>query len=243
MKNQHLFLVSLAVFLGAVGLEVVGSVASPPSLIGSSINPAVQPVMAQDDPIIPSLNPSSDNLGLLRQEDVPAEFRLLPSPIARSISDRLRVITRFFGQENFQLDRHSAFVNPADLQVILGFTGSLPNQSDQFNFDSKIQQLQQPQFQQQLLGMLRRSSLELSQVEFLDSQPLGNISGVGNSAAGVRMTVQFRNQVWRIDAVPFRRGGVRALAAVVYPRNVASPLAALEIARRLDSRIVENSLR
>ncbi len=192
---------------------------------------------------MPLGSPREDNLGLLQQEDVPPEFRVLPSSVARSIGDRLRVVTRFFGQENFQLDRHSAFVNPTDLQIVLGFTGSLPNQNDQIGFDATIRQLQQPQFQQQLLSLLRRNISELPQVSILDSQPLRNLNEVANSSTGVRMTVQFRNQVWLIDAVPFRRGGVGALAAVVYPRSVTNPLAVSTVSRRLDDRIIENSLR
>ncbi len=243
MKKRSVFLGFLAVFLGTMALPK-----SLPSLFNNAVNPVIQPSIAQvmaqgNSPIMPLSPPRENNLGLLQQEDVPPEFRVLPSPVARSIGDRLRVVTRLFGQENFQLDRYSAFVNPADLQIILGFTGSLPNQNDQLNFDSAMRQLQQPQFQQQLVNLLRRNLAELPQVDILDSQPLRNLNEVANSSAGVRMTVQFRNQVWRIDAVPFRRGGVGALAAVVYPRNVATPLAVSEVARSLDDRIIENSLR
>lgn len=236
MKNQSIFLSSLAVFFGAIAL-------APQSLSSSVVNSAMNPVIAQANPLITPLNPALDNnLGLVQQEDVPAEFRVLPSSVARSIADRLRVVTRFFGQETFQFDRHSAFVNPTDLQIVLGFTGSLPTQTDQLNFDSTVQQLPQPQFRQQLLSLLRRSALELPQVDILDSQPLGTLNSIPNSSTGVRMTVQFRNQVWLIDAIPFRRNGVGALAAVIYPRNVSNPLAVSGVARRLDGRIIENSL-
>jgi len=244
MKKQSIFLSSLVVFLGTLVTLPTRGINPVISLSNQLVYPFAKPVMAQGtSPVMPLSPRIENNLGLLQQEDVPPEFRVLPSPVARSIGDRLRVVTRLFGQENFQLDRYSAFVNPTDLQIILGFSGSLPNQTDQLNFDSAMRQLQQPQFQQQLVNLLRRNLSELPQVDILDSQPLSNLNEVANSSAGVRMTVQFRNQVWRIDAVPFRRGGVGALAAVVYPRNVASPLGVSEVARRLDDRIIENSLR
>lgn len=240
MKKQSIFLSLLVVLFGTLATPASKEMALPNSLSSLFINP----VMAQGNSSVIPLSPlQENNLGLLQQEDVPPEFRVLPSSVARSIGDRLRVVTRFFGQENFQLDRHSAFVNPTDLQIILGFTGSLPSQNEQLSFDSTVRQLQQPQYQQQLVNLLRRNLSELPQVEILDSQPLRNLNEVANSSTGVRMTVQFRNQVWRIDAVPFRRGGVGALAAVVYPRAVANPLAVSTVARRLDDRIIENSLR
>ena len=243
MKKRTIFLSSLVVFLGTLITFPVREMAFSPALPNPLVPLLINPAMAQgNSPALPLSTPQENNAGLLQQEDLPPEFRALPSPVARSIGDRLRVVTRFFGQENFQLDRYSAFVNPTDLQIILGFTGSLPNQNDQLSFDSTIRQLQQPQFQQQLVNLLRRNLSELPQVNILDSQPLRNVNEVANSSAGVRMTVQFRNQVWLIDAVPFRRGGVGALAAVVYPRNVASPLAVAAVARRLDDRIIENSL-
>jgi hypothetical protein len=243
MKKQTIFLSSLVVFLGTLVASPVREIGFSPALPDPLAHLLINPVTAQGNPsALPLSSSQENNAGLLQQEDMPPEFRALPNPVARSIGDRLRVVTRFFGQENFQIDRYSAFVNPADLQIILGFTGSLPNQNDQLSFDSTMRQLQQPQFQQQLVNLLRRNLSELPQVNILDSQPLRNVNEVANSSAGVRMTVQFRNQVWLIDAVPFRRGGVGALAAVVYPRNVASPLPVSAVARRLDDRIIESSL-
>ena len=242
MNKQTIFLSSLVVFLTTLAVPPAREMVASQTLPHYLVNLTTNPVMAQGNSMPLSL-PQENNPGLLQPEDMPPEFRVLPSPVARSIGDRLRVVTRFFGQENFQLDRYSAFVNPADLQIILGFTGSLPNQNDQASFDTTMRQLQQPQFQQQLVNLLRRNIAELPQVSIIDSQPLRNVNDVANASAGLRMTVQFRDQVWLIDAVPFRRDRVGALAAVVYPRNVASPLPVSAVARRLDDRIIENSLR
>jgi hypothetical protein len=108
-----------------------------------------------------------------------------------------------------------------------------------------MQQLQQPQGQQELLNLLRRGTADLPQIDIVDFQPLenlNNLNGVGDTSSGVKLTVQMRNQVWKIDMIPFRRGGVGALVAVVYPRNVTTPLSAVEVARKLDGRLLDEYL-
>lgn len=220
MKNSK-----ISVILGLLALAG-GAIA--PEVIGLSA-----PAMAQfssSDPV--------RTTGVVERSDVPSEFRELPSTVAQSISDRLRLLTRFLGQDNFQFDRYSAFVNPTDLQVVLGFRGRLPSQTEQYNFDAAMQQLQQPQGQQELLNLLRRGTSDLFQINILDFQPLNNLNGVGDSSTGVKLTVQMRNQVWKIDMIPFRRGGVGALVAVVYPQSVSTPLSVVEVARKLDSRLL-----
>ncbi len=188
------------------------------------------------------LSGSSISPSWLQREDIPPEFRALPDNVARSIGDRFRVVTRFFGQETFQLDRYSAFINPADLQVVLAFSGSLPTQTDQLDFDSAMRRLQQPDFQRQFLGLLRQSALELPQVSILNYQPLANLNQLANSSTGVRMTVQAGDRVWLMDIVPFRRNTVGALAVVIYPREVTNPLSVGAIAQRLDGRIIPSAL-
>jgi hypothetical protein len=207
------------------------------SLINSQTNPEINPQIIAQVP----LN-GSNSLSWLQREDIPPEFRELPSNVARSIGDRFRVVTRFFGQETFQLDRYSAFINPADLQVVLAFSGSLPTQADQLDFDSAMRRLQQPDFQQRFLGLLRQSALELPQVSILNYQPLANLNQLANSSTGVRMTVQAGDRVWVMDIVPFRRSTVGALAVVIYPREVTNPLSVATIAQRLDGRIIPSTL-
>jgi hypothetical protein len=204
------------------------------SLITSQSNPQI---VAQAIPLS-----GSSSLSWLQREDIPPEFRELPGNVARSIGDRFRVVTRFFGQETFQLDRYSAFINPADLQVVLAFSGSLPTQTDQLDFDAAMRRLQQPAFQQQFLGLLRQSALELPQVSILNYQPLANLNQLANSSTGVRMTVQAGDRVWLMDIVPFRRSTVGALAVVIYPREVTNPLSVGTIAQRLDGRIIPSAL-
>ncbi|NJL89152.1 MAG: hypothetical protein HC916_04615 [Coleofasciculaceae cyanobacterium SM2_1_6] len=207
------------------------------SLINSASNPEFNPQIIAQAP----LN-SPNSLSWLQREDIPPEFRELPSNVARSIGDRFRVVTRFFGQETFQLDRYSAFINPADLQVILAFSGNLPTQADQLDFDSTMRRLQQPAFQQQFLGILRQSALELPQVSILNYQPLPNLNQLANSSTGIRMTVQAGDRVWLMDIVPFRRSTVGALAVVIYPREVTNPFSVGTIAQRLDGRIIPSTL-
>ncbi len=206
-------------------------------LVNSLINSQSNPQIIAQAPLNGSSSPS-----WLQREDIPPEFRELPGNVARSIGDRFRVVTRFFGQETFQLDRYSAFINPADLQVVLAFSGSLPTQTDQLDFDSAMRRLQQPAFQQQFLGLLRQSALELPQVSILNYQPLPNLNQLANSSTGVRMTVQAGDRVWLMDIVPFRRSTVGALAVVIYPREVTNPLSVGTIAQRLDGRIIPTAL-
>lgn len=235
-----------------LGLLVVGGGSIAP--VNAQINNQVDP--QSNSPTNPQANPQTNpqiiaqalplaggsSPSWLQREDIPPEFRELPSNVARSIGDRFRVVTRFFGQETFQLDRYSAFINPADLQVVLAFSGSLPTQTDQLDFDSAMRRLQQPAFQQQFLGLLRQSALELPQVSILNYQPLPNLNQLANSSTGVRMTVQAGDRVWLMDIVPFRRSTVGALAVVIYPREVTNPLSVGTIAQRLDGRIIPTAL-
>ncbi len=190
--------------------------------------------------VLPSLEQPS---GLLTVDDVPSGFRELPPPVGGAIVNRVQNVTRFLDQTSLRLNRSSVFVNPDDLQLIMGLTGNLSSQPEQLNFDSFIRQLQTPQVQRQFLSLLRRNTLELQQVQVLDYQPLAGLNEIANSSTGMRLTVQLRDRVWRMDVVVFRRSSVGALAAVVYPQQVTAPVGVEEFARKLDARVVQVVLR
>jgi len=176
----------------------------------------------------------------LTLKDLPPGFTELPPDLSSVLSSRLEVLTQQLGQANLKPENFFAFVNPQDFQIILGFTSQLPNQPEQASFDTSVQQLQQPEVQQQM-SSLQESIKSMGPIKVTEYKTLPGLNDVANSSTGITMGLEAQGQPLRLDFATFRRNSVGAFTAVMYPNGGQPKLAVGEVARKLDGRIVQVS--
>lgn len=186
----------------------------------------------------PAVTPS------LTLQDLPAGFQELPAEIRPAIAAQLETIKRVLGQQNLLLNNYFAFINPQQLQVVLGFSTILPNQPlALLRFDASLQQLQQQKTRQQLVSQveqgLKASPLSINIVE---QAALPQLNNLANSSAGMTLALQMQNlPSLRTDIAAFRRNQVGSLTAVFYLDGSKPVVPVKDIATKLDDRILQSA--
>lgn len=180
----------------------------------------------------------------LTLQDLPAGFQELPAEIRPAIAAQLDTIKRVLGQQNLSLDNYFAFINPQQLQVVLGFSTILPNQPlALLKFDASLRQLQQPKLRQQLVNQveqgLKASPLGINVVE---EAALPELNNLANLSAGMTLALQMQNlPPLRTDIAAFRRNQVGSLTAVFYLDGTKPVVSIKDVATKLDDRLMQSS--
>ena len=178
----------------------------------------------------------------LTLEDLPPGFTELPPEVATTIASRLDVLRQQLGQNSLQPENFFAFVNQQNFQIVLGFTGKLPNQSEQASFDANLQQQQKPEVQQMMLSQLQEKLKEFGGLKVTEYTALPELNNLANASTGLTMAMEMQGQPLRVDFAAFRRNNVGAFTAVMYPTNGGQPTAAIgDVAQKLDARILQLS--
>ncbi|PPS39811.1 hypothetical protein [Chroococcidiopsis sp. TS-821] len=172
----------------------------------------------------------------LRVEDLPAGFEEIPSAFKPQLAAYLSNFVPLLTKQNLQINDYFVYVNRDTLEVVSGFTTTIPNQPlSLLRFDANLRQVEQPQYWQQLFTKLQPQIGVAAKL--LEHQP--NRLNVGNSSAGATLAIGALNQRAQVDIGSFRRGNVGVFTAVM-SLNHTTPQASLqELATKLDSRIVQ----
>lgn len=176
----------------------------------------------------------------LSLQDLPPGFRELPPEVTAQIQAKFDILSTQLARAGIKPEKYFAFINPDTAQLVVGFTGMLPNQPEQANFDAVIKQFQEPEFQQQVMSQIRES---LKPSEGIEIRELAALPTVNNSVAeastGMTVGILMQGQPLRMDLAAFRRSNVGAFTAIMY-RNGEKPTVQLgDVARKLDNRIVQ----
>lgn len=177
----------------------------------------------------------------LTLEDLPSGFAELPPELATVLASRLDDLRQRLGQENLKPENFFAFVNPQTFQMVLGFTGKLPTEPEQSDFDANLQKLQQPETQQQLISQLQESGKAVGGIKVTEYRTLPRVEGLADGATGLTLAMELQGQPFRVDLTTFRRDAVAAFTAVMYADGEQPAIAVGDAARKLDSRIMEPS--
>ncbi len=177
----------------------------------------------------------------LTVEDLPPGFTQLPPEIAAQISSQLDFFRQQLGQGTLKPENFFAFVNQRDYQIVLGFTGSLPDQPGQANFDSTLQQLQEPEVRELLLSQLRERLKAFGEVKVTAYEPIPDLNNVANASTGITLGLEMQGRPLRMDMAAFRRDAVGAFTAVMYANGGQPVVGVGDVARKLDGRIVQLS--
>jgi hypothetical protein len=177
----------------------------------------------------------------LTLEDLPPGFTELPPELATQVASRLDILRQQLGQGNLKPENFFTFVNPQNFQIVLGFTGKLPNKPEQASFDSSLQQLQQAEAQQQMLSQLQEKLKAFGEIKVTDSGTLPGLNDVANASTGLTLGLEMQGQPLRMDLAAFRRNTVGAFTAVMYAKGGQPAVAVGDVARKLDGRIVQSA--
>jgi hypothetical protein len=197
--------------------------------------------IAEISPQIAAEQPSSAQATLTLQ-DLPPGFTELPPQITAEIASRFDSIRQELGQGNLKPENFFAFVNQQNFQIVLGFTGNIPNQPEQVNFDTSVEQLRQPEVQQRMMSLLQEKLKNFGGIKVTQYQGLPELNNLANVSTGVTLGLEMQGQPLRLDFAAFRRNSVGAFTAVMYPNNGKQPAVELgDVARKLDGQIVKLS--
>lgn len=173
----------------------------------------------------------------LTVEDLPPGFTELPPELATMLASRLELLKQELGQGNMKPENFFAFVNPKNFQIVLGFTGKLPNQSEQASFDASLEKVKQPEVQQQTLSVLQEKLKSFGQIKVTDYRSIPDLSNLANASTGMTLAMEMQGQPLRLDLAAFRRNATGALTGIMYA-NGEQPLVGVgDLARKLDQRI------
>ncbi len=206
---------------------------------------AVTPAQAAPSPTLP-LSPSpttplSTTAPVkLTLQDLPQGFQELPPDVKSMLTSRLATLKSALPIDKVPLENLFAFVQPNQLEVVMGFTDSLA-QPQQAQFDATLQNLQKPAGIAQFAAKFKQQIQQVPGVQVSEPQIIPQDSKIGNNSAGMTFIITMQGMPLRMDITSFRRGGVAALTAVTY-MDKAKPLVSIkDIASKLDSRIVKSS--
>ncbi|WP_199247163.1 hypothetical protein [[Phormidium] sp. ETS-05] len=160
---------------------------------------------------------------VLTAQDLPKSFQAMPQT-------DLEQLRRDLTQEDFQVASVFAFMDPNNFELVMGITTQIQSPAEQQDFDRT---LNQPEVLQALL------TEGLGQSEIKRRQPLTNLNNIGNSAGGVSLDVDLEGVPARLDIIAFRRDEVGAFVFVMYLNEETPVMAASEVARKLDARVVK----
>ncbi|MEQ9620545.1 hypothetical protein [Coleofasciculus chthonoplastes] len=183
---------------------------------------------------------TSSNVKLLL-EDLPEGFQELPPELAASLASQFRLLTQQFQEANLNPENLFAFVNPESFQIVLGFTSPLSSEQDWVNFDTTVQQLQQPEIQQLLVSQLKQRLQGMGEINVLEYKPLPELNNFADTSTGFTLGIDMEGTPLQLDMATFRRGGMVAFTGVMYVNGQMPLIQVGDVAQKLDSRLVQVS--
>jgi hypothetical protein len=230
-----LCLLSAVIFIGvpAQAKTTVASTASPTTLVA-------QQGVAQSLLQLTAEQPASAQ-ATLTLADLPPGFTQLPPELAAAIASRLDALRQQLGQENLKPENFFAFVNQQNFQVVLGFTGKLPDQPAQTSLDTSLKRLQQPEVQQKMMSQLQEKLKGMGRIKVTEYKALPEFNNVANASTGMALGLEIQGQPIHLDFTAFRRNSVGAFTAVMYANGKQPAITLGDLAQKLDGRIVNLS--
>lgn len=185
---------------------------------------------------------SAPTQATLTLQDLPPGFTQLPPELAANLASRLEVIRQQFTTGTIKPENFFAFVNPKTFQLVLGFTGKLPNEVEQSKFDASLQQLRQPQARQRVLSLLQEKLKTFGQINVTEYRGIPELDNLANASIGIAVALEMHNQPLNLDVAAFRRNSMGAFTGVIYPTGEKPAVAVGEVVNKLDRRLEDLSV-
>ncbi|MCL1472561.1 hypothetical protein LAY57_18000 [Argonema antarcticum A004/B2] len=177
----------------------------------------------------------------LMLEDLPPGFRELPADVAAEVSTKFEALREQLTQAGMKPNKFFAYINPQNFQIVFGFTGELSEQPDRANFDATLKQIQEPEYQQQLMSQYREALKASQGIEILEYGSMPELNNVADTSSGMTVSVSMQGQPLRLDVAAFRRSNVGAFTGIMYPKGRVPTVQLGYVARKLDNRILRAS--
>lgn len=177
----------------------------------------------------------------LSLQDLPPGFKELPPQIAAEVSSKFEGLRQQLIEAGMKPNKFFAYVHPQSLQIVFGFTGTIENQPDRANFDAIIKQIQEPEYQQELIAQYREALKSRQGIEILEYGIIPELNNVAEASTGMTVSVSMQGQPLRLDVAAFRRSSVGAFTGIMYPKDRVPTAQLGAIARLLDNRILQAS--
>lgn len=176
----------------------------------------------------------------LTLEDLPSGFQELPPSMKAEIASKIEPFKQLLIKDNFPLNNFFAFVEPQKMEVVIGFTGMLPNQAQQGQFDAALEKARQPEFEQQIRKLAQKlpSSQE---VKVLKYKSLPDLNNLAQLSTGFSLDATVQEMPVNFDVVSFRRSSVGAMTAVIYLTGNKPSVSVKDVATKLDGRVLQAS--
>ena len=200
---------------------------------------------AQAVPVTPTPNPPSSEPAAspvtLTLQDLPAGFQEVPPEIKPQFAAQLENLKQALVQQNLQLDNSFVFVNPDQIQLVLGFTGMLRDQPQQAKFDAGLQELQQPEARQQLISKVQKGLQSVQGIEVVGYEALPELNNLADESTGMTLALKMQGIPVRMQIAGFRRSQVGSFTAVLYLDGAKPVLPVKDVVSKLDNRILQSS--
>lgn len=211
--------------------------------VNSAIFAQTTPEATQQLPAATTTPAQTYNNAILTVQDLPSGFQEIPPEIAKQIQSKFDVLSTQLAKAGMKPEKFFAFINQETLQMVVGFTGLIPNQSDQANFDATLKQMQQPEYQKQMINEIKETLTNSEQeIKIREYGTVLSVNNIAESATGMTVAIDSQGQVFQVDLAAFRRSNVGAFTAVLYPQEKRPTINLLDdVARKLDARIVQTA--
>ncbi|MFB2833731.1 hypothetical protein [Floridanema evergladense] len=200
------------------------------------------PATTQQVPVtIPLPAPSYNNAALIAQ-DLPTGFKEIPPELAKTIQTQFEILSTQLSKAGMKPEKYFAFVDEKTLQIVVGFTGLISNPSDQANFDSTVKQLQQPEYQKQMIDDIKKNIKPDQALKILEYGMVPTVNNsIADTSSGMTVGIDMQGQLLQLDLAAFRRSNVGAFTAIMYRKGDRPTVNLDDIARKLDTRIVQTA--
>lgn len=209
--------------------------------------PPETPDTTQQLPAATTLPAETYSNAVLTAQDLPPEFKEIPPEIAKEVQSKFEILSNQLAKAGMKPEKFFAFFNQKTLQIVVGFTGLIPNQSDQANFDATLKKMQQPEYHKQMMDDIKESLNKSNQeIKILEYGMIPSANNIAETSTGMTLAVDLQGQVFQVDLAAFRRSNVGAFTAILSPKDEKQPtsinLSLLDdVARKLDTRIVQTA--
>lgn len=210
---------------------------------GNPVILAQTPSDTQQLPAATTLPAQTYKNAVLTAQDLPG-FQELPPESAKLVQSQFEVLSTQLAKAGMKPENFFAFFNQETAQIVVGFTGLIPNQSDRSNFDATLKQMQQPEYQKQMMDDIRESLNKSNEgIKILEYGMIPSVNNIAETSTGMNLAIDLKGQVFQVDLATFRRSNVGAFTAVLYPKGEKPPTINLldDVARKLDARIVQTA--
>ncbi len=227
-------------------LQLKKQIASILSIFTSAVFVAipVQAVPSVDTPKEPSSpvleKKAPTQITTLTLQDLPSGYKELPPELKEAIATQLEPFKQLIAKENLPLNNFFAFIDPKKMEVVMGFTGMLANQTQQTQFDAALQQVQKPEFEKEIKKLQQKLPSD-QQVQLLAYKTLPEANKLADNSTGFSLGAKVQDLPVNFDVIGFRRSNFGSFTTIMYLTEKQPSISVKDIVAKLDGRFLQSS--